>query len=319
MKGIYKFYQNGELIHEQENSLTVVGRSLIIKSMLGLIPSVGGSLAVGVDGRANPTPENGLINLNNLYFAIAETPVELSSLGVNAGSKDALVFKGTISDSQKYLIYEVGLYPEKFEDQVTEFSDLLLFNGEVDDDWKVTISSTEFLLADRISESSGSRIIESGNYRIGDKAALIDPSQTIYSTTFTNNFTTFGTQDIFKLAIYANGSTTATVKFMKTDGTFYSKQWTGLSTGYQILSCLKSELLPTYETGATLDWAEINKISVTAGSSSVIFDGMKFDRADVIDSNYGLISRASLSSPIQKKSGEPLTIEYYLALSFNEV
>ena len=319
MKGVYKFYQNDELIHEQENSLTISGRALLVKSLLGLIPSIGGSIAVGVDNTANPSPNSdNLIDLNSLSFAIAESPVNIATVGT-ANSRDALVFKTTLEDSAKYTIYEVGLYPEKFVDQITGFTDVLILNGESDDAWKVNISSTEYLLSDRIAETSGSRIVNTGsNYRIGDEAALVDASQTIYTTSFINNFSAYSQLDVFKIAGYASGSTTVTIKFMKSDATYYSKQWSIASSGYKILSVNKNDFTATIASGASLDWSDVVKISITAGSASFIFDGMKFDDADSLSTNYGLISRAALSTPLQKKAGEPLTIEYYLAVAFNE-
>jgi hypothetical protein len=61
MRGFYKIYKGDKLVCQQDNALTIVGRSLILKSLLGLIPSVGGSIAIGVDGAANPA-----LNANEL-------------------------------------------------------------------------------------------------------------------------------------------------------------------------------------------------------------------------------------------------------------
>ena len=34
MYGVYKFYLDDKLIHEEKNALTVAGRSIIVKSLL---------------------------------------------------------------------------------------------------------------------------------------------------------------------------------------------------------------------------------------------------------------------------------------------
>ena len=98
MRGFYRIYKGDTLVCEQNNSLTIVGRSLIIKSLLGLIPSVGGSIVIGVDGQSNPALNSDkLIDLNNMGFSIGQSPVQVSTLD-RTDNVDALVFKTTIND-----------------------------------------------------------------------------------------------------------------------------------------------------------------------------------------------------------------------------
>jgi hypothetical protein len=171
MRGFYKIYRGDTLVCQQDNALTVVGRSLILKSLLGLIPSVGGSIAIGIDGGDNPAlNSNNLIDLNTMNFSIGQSPVQLATLD-RTDNVDALVFKTTINDPLKYTIYEVGLYPEAIQNQIVQFSDLLLFNGESDDGWTEGIEELS-------SKTTGSRMISenitNGTYRIGNEAVSID-------------------------------------------------------------------------------------------------------------------------------------------------
>jgi hypothetical protein len=390
MRGFYKIYKGDNLVCQQNNALTIVGRSLILKSLLGLIPSVGGSIVIGVDGAANPALNaNKLIDLNTMSFSIGQSPVQLATLN-RTDNVDALVFKTTINDPLKYTIYEVGLYPESIEDQIVQFADLLLFNGESDDGW--TEGSTELS-----SKTTGSRMISeniaNGTYRIGNEAVYIDSGSTVFSTIFSKNFTDFSDKDLLKLAVDPIGvSGSLLIKFETDDTNFYSKTFTlsssktrtvsavapsspasgsatytatghsfvagdvviitgssvagyngtftitsvgtdtftvvnattgaatftsglaSLELQYQILSCAKDEILAT----GTPSWANINKISITMTSVGLVLDGIKFDDTDNVDINYGLISRTALATPIQKSAGEPITIEYYLVLGFNE-
>jgi hypothetical protein len=386
MRGFYKIYKGDKLVCQQDNALTIVGRSLILKSLLGLIPSVGGSIAIGVDGAANPALNaNKLIDLNTMSFSIGQSPVQLATLN-RTDNVDALVFKTTINDPLKYTIYEVGLYPEAIQDQIVQFADLLLFNGESDDGW--TEGSTELS-----SKTTGSRMISeniaNGTYRIGNEAVYIDSGATVFSTVFSKNFTDFSDKDLLKLAVHPTSSGGSLLIKFETDNTnFYSKTFnlssvvtavtpsspasgsatytaaahpfvtgdtviitgssvagyngtftitsvgtntftvvnattgaatftTGLASlelQYQILSCAKDEILAT----GTPSWSNINKISITMTSTGLVLDGIKFDDTDNVDINYGLISRTALATPIQKSAGEPITIEYYLVLGFNE-
>lgn len=312
MRGFYRIYKGDTLVCEQNNALTIVGRSLILKSLLGLIPSVGGSIAIGVDATSNPAfNDNNLIDLNTMGFSIGQSPVQLATLN-RTDNVDALVFKTTINDPLKYTIYEVGLYPEAIENQIIQFSDLLLFNGESDDGW--TEGSTELAL-----KTTGSRMISeniaNGTYRIGNEAVYIDAGSTIFSTVFSKNFTNFSDKDLLKLAVDPTGSSgSLLIKFETDNSNYYSKSFAISSGGYQILSCAKDELLPT----GTPSWSNINKVSITMTTTGLVLDGIKFDDTDNVDVNYGLVSRTALATPIQKSAGEPITIEYYLVLGFNE-
>jgi hypothetical protein len=312
MRGFYKIYKGDTLVCQQDNALTIVGRSLILKSLLGLIPSVGGSIAIGVDGAANPALNaNNLIDLNTMSFSIGQSPVQLATLN-RTDNVDALVFKTTINDPLKYTIYEVGLYPEAIQDQIVQFADLLLFNGESDDGW--TEGSTDLSL-----KTTGSRMISeniaNGTYRIGNEAVYIDSGSTVFSTVFSKKFTDFSDKDLLKLAVDPTGASgSLLIKFETDNSNYYSKTFTISSGGYQILSCAKDQILAT----GTPSWSNINKISITMTSTGLVLDGIKFDDTDNVDINYGLISRTALATPIQKSAGEPITIEYYLVLGFNE-
>jgi hypothetical protein len=103
MRGFYRIYKGDTLVCEQNNALTIVGRSLILKSLLGLIPSVGGSIAIGVGNAANPALNaNKLIDLNTMNFSIGQSPVQLATLN-RTDNIDALVFKTTVNDPLKYI------------------------------------------------------------------------------------------------------------------------------------------------------------------------------------------------------------------------
>jgi hypothetical protein len=53
--GKYKVYLDGKLVAEKENSITRAGRSIILKSLMGLIPNIGGSIQIGIDNTTNGT------------------------------------------------------------------------------------------------------------------------------------------------------------------------------------------------------------------------------------------------------------------------
>ncbi len=68
------------------------------------------------------------------------------------------------------------------------------------------------------------------------------------------------------------------------------------------------------------DPSSITKIGVevtaTGGDSTVYFDGIRINDEDTFDPAYGMISRSVLSTPLIKKPGRPVDIEYKLLLEF---
>jgi hypothetical protein len=116
MEGIYRFYQDGELIGEAKNSLTVTGRALAIKTLLGAVPNFGTSLAIGVGQSANTAVSGSTLIANlGLDFEVGRFPIMSSHLEVkqvSGNSVDALIYKSRIDDPSAYKISEIGLYSD---------------------------------------------------------------------------------------------------------------------------------------------------------------------------------------------------------------
>ncbi len=64
-------------------------------------------------------------------------------------------------------------------------------------------------------------------------------------------------------------------------------------------------------------WSDINEISIHS-SADVVIDAVRFNNIDSVDTIYGMVSRAVLSTPITKESNSVLDIEYYLSMAFNK-
>jgi hypothetical protein len=137
--GLYKVYRNGELVAEQNNSITKAGKAIILKSIMGSIPTIGGSIQAGIGTRVNTAevPATGLITDTSLQFSICSSPVSISYLD-NSGNFDSLVFKTSIPNSanfgNKFSIYELGLYPLTPTTN-QGFYDTTLFSGSLMDNW----------------------------------------------------------------------------------------------------------------------------------------------------------------------------------------
>ena len=94
-----------------------------------------------------------------------------------------------------------------------------------------------------------------------------------------------------------------------------------VSAGNKIKSLTLNNLYSSSYGSGTPENTSITRISVgvkakSSGSSTVLMDGLRINDEDSFRSDYGLISRSVLSSPITKSLGRQMDIEYRLGLTF---
>jgi hypothetical protein len=112
------------------------------------------------------------------------------------------------------------------------------------------------------------------------------------------------------------------VKFYSSDLAYYYVDFTPESgTGDKIQTLTLNNLFSNYTAAPNLpDPSSIIKIGVattaSGGNTTVYFDAIRINDEDTFDPGYGLISRSVLSTPLIKKPGRPVDIEYKLQLDF---
>jgi hypothetical protein len=131
MNGIYKVFIDGELVAEQKNKLTLLGRSNALKTMLGLVPSFAGSMGIGVSSLAN-TSSGSYETRTDLDFSVGRYPIIAASLGQAPADEDILVYTARITDPSRYHISELGLYSNKLSSNF-EADNRTIFNFESGD------------------------------------------------------------------------------------------------------------------------------------------------------------------------------------------
>jgi hypothetical protein len=94
------------------------------------------------------------------------------------------------------------------------------------------------------------------------------------------------------------------------------------SIGHKILSLKLSSLFnSTFSSAGATDFSKITIIEIGAkakvsGATNVLLDGLRLNDEDRYNSQYGLISRSILSTPIVKPLGIEMDIEYKVNLGF---
>lgn len=314
MNGIYKVFIDGELVAEQKNKLTLLGRSNALKTVLGLVPSFAGSMGIGVSSNAN-TSRSIYEPRTDLDFSVGRYPITAASLGGNT-DEDVLVYTTRITDPSRYYITELGLYSNKLSSNF-EADNRILFNFESGDPLKEVVSSNTHYLDDTtpayLAGKATAIMSNKVNYRIGDDAVKISgSSKSIFFNDSVSDLSYVAPYDQFVLAAYFYLSTSCSVVFAS-GAASATYTFTGTENRYNIMAIDKND--PTSSSG-TVDWSSIDKITINFSDSNgyVILDGLRVKKYKTVDSVEGLVSRAVLAAPIEKPAGSIIDIQYLLEM-----
>lgn len=293
MRGIYRFYQNGELIAEQPNLITTEGERLILRYLAGQSPSLGAAIGAGV------SETTATVNDTLLGFEVERVSVNLRNADY---TESVVIFKGTIEQDVVMNIYEMGLWSSAANNLSGEFDSKLLttFDLEIEDWSNVTVDTT----ANRTSAD----------------AVRVDAS--ISSTTSPRldvemELSGYSANDSFLLAFSKPNNNISTIKLIFEDvvaggNAALTKTVSALPTGYNILEFRKGDFTIT----GTFSWDTVTRMGfdVTAGGTAgyVILDGVRVEDLDTPNQDFVLVSHAILGSPIEKTNIAPMDVEYAL-------
>lgn len=313
IKGTYRFFADNELIAEKDNALTSVGRTIAIKSLLGIIPSFAETLAYGISDNPNSlSPSSNFITNNSLQFELGRATVIGSTVEVSEVN-DTLIYTATINDPYEYTIHEVGLFPADFLE-----ADIGLAGSTIFDFDRVDLFT-------KIGNASAAALVEAVEARIGTE--MLELPQTDGVNSYLSYASTDDTlsviedyvaEDTFRLAALDLNVSSASVvfEFYSDDNNYYQVVFnTPSSSGYFVAESTKGSANIIGEP----EWENINETRIWQnGTQRVFLDGMRIDFGEyLLDTTTGMISRAVLPEPIRKPAGIPLTIEYALTLDFN--
>jgi len=139
MYGTYKIYKDGNLISEQKNKLTVLGRANALKAMLGQNQYFANSFGIGVSSKANASTK--FLDMTDLDFTVGKFPISMGTLGTTQDSStDGLVYTARITDTSRYYITEIGLFSNIINGAV-DIDDLTIFDFEDGEQIKETPST----------------------------------------------------------------------------------------------------------------------------------------------------------------------------------
>ena len=246
----------------------------------------------------------------------------------NSGNFDAMVFKASFgtssSQGEKYIINELGLFPGNGNQNAQSLNETTLFSGSTSDAWK----EIETLLVPNTGGTTPTTscyitsALPSYSFRVGNTALFIKANDTVRINDTAKidgyNLQLYNTIDTLRIAYskLTGNSPTLTIKFKTTDTDYYLAEIS--ITGSQTYGFVQRTIsqMETAKVGSPR-WSDINEISILS-STDIVIDAVRFNNIDAVDTVYGMVSRAALSTPIIKESNSVLDIEYYLSMAFNK-
>lgn len=317
--GQYIFYQDGVEIYRSKNVITKFGKRFFTNMIAGNTSFNKQDIAIGIAGSSDYAVSD---SNSRLGFEFYRVPVSLGSIDITTTPSYTVVYKATIPQDVAGIIKEVGLYPGT-RASVNNFDSKFLSDFEVNYDWydkdNVTLNpELSIVAADSSKPRIGSYFLKH-NFVTGD---TITTSREFKFNTGSLNMSGYSVNDSLTLAYNRENSNSATIKirFYSSLTDYFEGTITPSGTGNQI-STLSMANVFNNQVG-TPDASEISAIGIrvtrsnAATNTSIFLDGLRINDEDTFDPVFGLISRASLTTPLTKVAGRPVDIEYKLDLGF---
>jgi hypothetical protein len=296
IRGVYRFYQNGELLAESENLLTTEGKRLLLRVLAEQAASLGQAIGVGVGATAANVADT------RLNWEVDRAQVSIKAVDYD---NNLVIMKATLPQNTEYTIYEIGLWSQFSNSLNSDSASRILTTFETDfENW------TNFTL-------------DTAQARTSTNAMRIDAlaSTTKTSTSDVNlDLSGYSNVDQFSVAFYKanNNITTLGIVFESTSGVWRKTTTvSSLPVGYNVITMNKGDFVAT----GTPDWSDINKIDieVTAGGTAgyLIMDGIRIEDADTLNPDYALVSHSVLGTPLVKTDNAPMDVEYAVEITFS--
>jgi hypothetical protein len=307
--------------------ITKFGKRFLTSYLSGNNSLAGKELALGIGS----TAANIKGNDTRLEFEFYRLPVELSSFDVIQTGIDAdgdpvfaynVVYKSTIPQDISGVVSEIGLYPSG-RSSFNNFDSKFITSFTNNFNW--SDGSSNPTSQSNTTDSSGIYTFLS---KIGD--TMVGISATSGSVKeYTNSLISYdlsgySINDTIAIAYKKtdNNVSKIRIKFYSSSAAYYYVDFTPASgTGDKIQSLSLNNLFSNYTASPNLpDPSLITKIGVevtaSGGNTLVYFDAIRINDEDTFDPGYGIISRSVLTTPLIKKPGRPVDIEYKLQLEF---
>jgi len=312
MFGEYVFYEDNKEVYRSKNLLTKFGKRYLTQYLAGQSTNTLKDIALGVGSTA------ATVNDTQLGFEFYKSAVSMNSIDIQTDSSTGIstygvVHKTTIPVDIAGTINEVGLFPNVILGS-TDYASNSISTFEDNQSW------TDSTGAYASSVTTPFPKIGTSYLSIGASASQSKE----YFNNFSIDVSGYSALDSLTLAYYQSDTNLdyVFVRMYDSNNNYYEIRYAGdASTGYKIKSLTLNNLYSSGYGSGTPDQTSIVKISCgvkakSSGATVALFDGMRINDEDSFRTDYGMISRSVLTTPITKSLGKQMVIEYRIGLSF---
>ena len=312
MFGEYVFYEDNKEVYRSKNLLTKFGKRYLTQYLAGQSTNTLKDIALGVGSTA------ATVNDTQLGFEFYKSAVSMNSIDIQTNSTTGIstygvVYKTTIPVDVAGTINEVGIFPNVILGS-TDYASNSISTFEDNQSW------TDSTGAYASSVTTPFPKIGTSYLSIGATASQLKE----YYYNFNLDVSGYSALDSLTLAYYQSDTNLdyVFVRMYDSNNNYYEIRYAGdASTGYKIKSLTLNNLYSSGYGSGTPDQTSIVKISCgvkakASGATTVLFDGMRINDEDSFRTDYGMISRSVLTTPITKSLGKQMVIEYRIGLSF---
>lgn len=308
--------------------ITKFGKRFLTSQLSGAQSFSGRELALGIGSTA--VNANG--NDTRLEFEFYRLPVLLSSFDVIQTGVDGsnnpvfeynVVYSSTIPQDVSGVVSEIGLYPGG-RTSFNNFDSKFISSFTNNFNW-LDSSNTSPTLQSNTQDNAGAYTFLS---KIDDSMIRVDVSsgttKEYINLLDSYDISGYSINDTISIAYKKsdNNLSNIRIKFYSSSNAYYYVDFTpAAGSGDRIQSLSLNNLFSNYTAAPNLpDPSSITKIGVAvtaAGGNTIVYlDGIRINDEDTFDPSYGMISRSVLATPLIKKPGRPVDIEYKLLLGF---
>jgi hypothetical protein len=274
--------------------------------------ATGTAVSGSTSGRAFKKATDGDTRLGFEFYRL---PIQLASTDIQTSAgvtTYSVVYKTTIPQDVSATISEIGLYPSS-RSSVNNFDSKFLADFNDAFDWT--------------DENGDHPPVSTTGQKIGDNVIVLESNGTspMEYTQEINpiDFSGYSVNDSITFAYDKPEADVSSIKirFYSEETKYYEITVTpqdGL--GYKIIPDI---LMSTVFAGAvnSPDKTNINKIGIiitptSSNTTSIGADGLRINDEDTFDPIFGIISRSTLATPLEKIKGRPIDVEYILDLDF---
>ena len=312
MFGEYVFYEDNKEVYRSKNLLTKFGKRYLTQYLAGQSTNTLKDIALGVGSTA------ATVNDTQLGFEFYKSAVSMNSIDIQTNSTTGIstygvVHKTTIPVDIAGTINEVGLFPHMILGS-TDYASNSISTFENNQSW--TDSTGAY------ASTTTTPFPKIGTSYLSIGAAASQSKEYFYN--FNLDVSGYSALDSLTLAYYQSDTNLdyVFVRMYDSNNNYYEIRYAGdSSTGYKIKSLTLNNLYSSGYGSGTPNQTSIVKISCgvkakASGATTVLFDGMRINDEDSFRTDYGMISRSVLTTPITKSLGKQMVIEYRIGLSF---